>query len=194
MIPHFPSILDLQRYAITPAVAHVVLVRSTRCLVIAVLFAVIRIAAAESTGSSTGRAIDDIPEALDLMRAAGQVHVFRVTVIANRQGEVTPHGDYKHARAIGADARRSLGRLLGKYSSWCHCLDHTVGVGPEPKYVGFVFQRGKDKLVLLRFLRWHTESTLNGAYTGGSLNEKASDQLDEWEKRYARPERGLNMR
>jgi hypothetical protein len=49
-------------------------------------------------------------------------------------------------------------------------------------------------LVLLRFLRWHTESTLNGAYTGGSLNEKASDQLDEWEKRYARPERGLNMR
>ena len=163
-----------------------------RCLVIAASLAAIHVAAAESTRSSGGRAVDDIPEALHLIRTADQVRVFRVTVTANRKGIVTPHGDYKHARSIDAEARRTLGRLLGRYSSWCHCFDHTFGVGPEPKYVGFIFETGKDKLVLLRFLRWHTTGTFNGQRTGGSLEEKASDKLDKWEKRYARPERGLN--
>jgi hypothetical protein len=46
-------------------------------------------------------------------------------------------------------------------------------------------------LVLLRFLRWHTEGTFNAQRVAGSLEEKGSDKLDEWEKRYARPERGF---
>ena len=163
-----------------------------RCLAIAVSLVGIHVAAAEPTRSPAGRAVDDTPEALRLIRTADQVRLFRVTVTANRQGEVTPHGDYKHARAIDTEARRTLGRVLGRYSSWCHCFDHTVGVGPEPNYVGFIFEKGKDKLVLLRFLRWHTTGTFNGQRTGGSLEEKGSDKLDAWEKRYARPERGLN--
>lgn len=159
-----------------------------RALAISVFLALIQSAVA---ASSPGRVVWDIPEAMRLIKTADQVYVFRVTVTANKKGEVTPHGDYKHARAIGADARRKLGRLLGKDSSWCHCHDSTFGIGPEPKYVGFIFQKGKDKLVLLRFLRWHTDGTFNSENTGGSLEEKGSDKLDEWEKRYARPERGF---
>lgn len=159
-----------------------------RALATSVFLAVIHSAVA---GSSPGRVVWDIPEAMRLIKTADQVYVFRVTVTANKKGEVTPHGDYKHVRPIDADARRKLGRLLGKDSSWCHCFDSTFGIGPEPKYVGFIFQKGKDKLVLLRFLRWHTDGTFNGENTGGSLEEKGSDKLDEWEKVYARPERGF---
>jgi hypothetical protein len=64
-------------------------------------------------------------------------------------------------------------------------------MGNEPKYVGFIFRKGRDKLVLLRFLRWHIQGTFNGERTDASLEEAASDKLDEWEKRYAKPERGL---
>jgi hypothetical protein len=158
-----------------------------RALTLAAFFALVHGAAAEKL---PGRVVWDIPEAMRIMKSADHVYVFRVTVTADRRGEVTPHGDYKHARAIDADARRQLRRLLGNDSSWCHCSDNTFGVGPEPKYVGFIFQRGKDKLVLLRFLRWHTTGTFNDEHTGGSLEEAASDRLDEWERRYARPERG----
>jgi hypothetical protein len=161
-----------------------------RVLVLAALLAVVQSAAAKS---SAGRVVWDIPEALRLIRTADQVYIFPVTVISKSAstGEVAPHGEYKRARAIDAVARRQLGRLLGEDSSWCHCFDNTAGIPPEPTYVGFIFQKGKDKLVLLRFLRWHTEGTFNGERTGGSLEHRASDKLDEWEKRYARPERGF---
>jgi hypothetical protein len=159
-----------------------------RALVLLVFLAVIHSAIA---ASSAGRVVWDIPEAMHLIETADEVYVFQVTVTKNKKGEVEPHGDYKHARAIDAEARRKLSRLLGNDRSWCHCFDNTFGIGPEPKYVGFIFQRGKDKLVLLRFLRWHTEGTFNGENTGGSLEEKGSDKLDDWEKRYARPERGF---
>jgi hypothetical protein len=161
-----------------------------RTLLIAASLAIVHAAAA---AASAGRVVWDIPEALRLIRSADEVYVFPVTVISTSRstGEVAPRGDYKRVRAIDADARRKLGRLLGSDSSWCHCFDNTAGIPPEPTYVGFIFQKGKDKLVLLRFLRWHTEGTFNGEHTGGSLEEKASDKLDEWEKRYARPERGI---
>jgi len=77
-----------------------------------------------------GRVVWDIPEAMRLINTANEVCVFRVTVIANKKGEVTPCGDYKHARAIDAGARRKLCHLLGKDSSWCHCHDSTFGIGP----------------------------------------------------------------
>jgi hypothetical protein len=168
-----------------------------RALVLAAFIAVAHSAVAES---SPGRVIWDIPEAMRLIRTADQVYVMPVKLsekrhraeISGTYTTVTPHGDFKRARQIvDRDARRKLQRLLGKDSSWCHCHDSTFGIGPEPQYVGFIFQRGKDKLVLLRFLRWHTDGTFNGENTGGSLEEKASDKLDEWEKRYARPERGF---
>jgi hypothetical protein len=162
-----------------------------RILILMASLAIVRLALAEPTSRSPALAIDQQPAALRLIRTAEQVYVFRVTVTENRRGEVTPHGDYKRARAIDSDARRKLGHLLGKDSSWCHCFDNTFGVGPEAKYVGFIVQKGKDKLVLLRFLRWHTKGIFNGERTSESLEEAASDKLDEWEKRYAKPERGL---
>ena len=162
-----------------------------RIAILLALLAVVRSATAEETGSSQLLALDQQPAALRLIRTADDVYVFPVRVTKNKRSEVTPRGDYRHLRPISADARRSLGRLLGKDSSWCHCFDNTFGMGPEPKYVGFIFLKGKDKLVLLRFLRWHIEGTFNGERTDGSLEEAASDKLDEWEKRYAKPERGL---
>jgi hypothetical protein len=161
-----------------------------RALALAAFLALVESTAAKS---SPGRVIWDIPEALRLIRTAEQVYVFPVTVIrrSGSSGGVEPHGDFRRVRAIDADARRKLGRLLGKRGSWCHCFDNTFGVGLEPKYAGFIFQKKEDKLVLLRFLRWHTDGTFNGENIGGSLEEKASDKLDEWEKRYARPERGF---
>ena len=164
-----------------------------RVLILLALLAIVQPTLAESRSSGPVRAIDQMPEALRLTRSADQVYVFRVIVVTTRQstGEVAPRGDYNHVRAIDADARRKLGRLLGNDSSWCHCFDNTFGAGPEPKYVGFIFQKGKYKLVLLRFLRWHTQGTFNGQRVAGSLEEKGSDRLDQWEKRYAKPERGF---
>jgi hypothetical protein len=137
-----------------------------RALVFAAFVTAFQSAAA---ASSPGRVVWDIPDALRLIRTADEVYVFPVTVVRTNPstGEVAPRGDYKRARAIDADARRKLGRLLGKDNSWCHCFDNTAGIPPEPKYVGFIFQKGKDKLVLLRFLRWHTEGTFNGENRGG---------------------------
>ena len=164
-----------------------------RILVFLASLAIVQSTMGESTNLTPVRAVDQMPEALRLIRTADHVYVFPVSVITKSEstGTVAPQGDYRRVRAIDADARGKLGRLLGNDSSWCHCFDNTFGVGPEPKYVGFIFQKGKDKLVLLRFLRWHTQGTFNAQRVAGSLDEKGSDRLDEWEKRYARPERGL---
>ena len=168
-----------------------------RVLALAAFFVAVHSATAKS---SDGHDIWDIPGALRLIRTADEVYVMPVKLtekhhqaeVSGTYTTVTPHGDFKHVRPVlDRRARRELQRLLASDSSWCHCLDSTFPIGPEPKYVGYVFQRGKDKLLLLRFLRWRTDGIFNGEPTGGSLEEKASDKLDEWEKRYARPERGL---
>jgi hypothetical protein len=101
---------------------------------------------------------------------------------------LTPHGDYKHLRLLGADAGHKLGRLLGTESNWFHGFDDTFAMSPEPKNVGFIFRRGKDQLVLLCYMRWRFEGTFNGEHTGGSLEEKPSDKLDAWKEQYAKPE------
>ena len=44
--------------------------------------------------------------------------------------------------------------------------------------------------MLLGFMRWRFKATVFGSSTSGSLEEKASDKLDEWKKQFARPELG----
>jgi len=136
----------------------------------------------------TGHAIEDWPEALHLIRTADRVSIFPVSSTSQPNGTIAPHGDYSRLRPLDPDAYRKLKRLLGNEHSWFHGFDNTFGIGPEPKNAGFIFERGKNKLVLLCFMRWRFEGTLNGQNTGGSFEEKFSDKLDEWKKRYAKPE------
>ena len=145
--------------------------------------------------SSFGRAIDDTPEALRLIRAADQVYIFPVTFTEAKapfnRTYIIPHGEYKHLRSLNADASRKLRRLLGTESHWFHGADNTFGIGSEPKNVGFIFLRGKDKLALVCYARWRAKGTFHGEHTSGSLEEKWSDKLDEWRKEYAKPEFGI---
>jgi hypothetical protein len=163
-----------------------------RILVLLASLAVIRSALAEPTASASVLALDQQPEALRLIRTAKEVYVFPVRVTENQRSEVTPHGDYKRARLLGAEASRSLRRILGKESNWFHGHDSTFGMGPEPKNVGYIFRRGKDEVVLLGFMRWRFRAIVFGSPTSGSLEEKASDKLDEWKKQFARSE--LNIK
>jgi hypothetical protein len=137
-----------------------------------------------------------MPEAFRIIRAANEVYILRVACTEKRHrlelgGSstiVTPHGDYKHVRLLSADAARKLRRVLGNENNWFHGADHTFGIGPEAKNVGYIFRRGRDEVVLLGFMRWKFDGTCNGQNTGGSLEEKASDRLDAWKKQFAEPE------
>ena len=132
---------------------------------------------------------------LDLIRTADEVYVFPVTFTyrpTRSEGtHVTPHGDYKHLRPLGADARRSLKHLLGKEGNWFHGNDSTLSIVPIPRNVGFIFRKEKEQLVLLCRVGWKFEGTFNGEPTAGSLEEKASDKFDQWKKQNAQPELGM---
>ena len=163
------------------------------CLILVAFLAGMHPAVAESKRSPAGWFIDDIPEALRLIRTADQVYILPVTCTEKRDprlgGSVlTPHGDYKHVRPLGGGARHRLQCLLGKESNWFHGFDNSVEAGPEPKNVGFIFRKGKDELVLLCYMRHRFEGTFNGEGTGGSLEEKPSDELEQWKKEYAKQE------
>src|SRR5690348_17353974 len=94
-----------------------------------------------------GRAIWYNPEALPLIRAAEEVYILPAT-LSDKNGEMNaPRGDYTRRRLLGADARRELQRLLGAESNWFHGGDNTVGTY-DARTVGFMFRKGKDKLVL----------------------------------------------
>ena len=166
-----------------------------RCVVL-VAFLVAVHAAAAAAHLPAPHIIWDLPEAMAFIRKADQAYVVPVTCTEKRRRleisgtdiVLTPHGDYKRARLLGSEATRKLQRLLGKQSSWFHGQDSTFGIGPEPKNVGYIFRKGKDKLVLLGYMRWRFEGTFDGAPIFGSLEEKASDKLDEWKTLYAKPE------
>jgi hypothetical protein len=164
-----------------------------------VFLAAVNAAAAATFIPPDGLIICDIPEALRVVRAADEVYVMPVRLTEERRRAevsgtytvVTPHGDYKHARRLVGDADRSLRQILGNKGNWFDGHDSTIGVGPEPKNVGYIFRKGKDQVVLLGYMRWRFDGTFNRAPTGGSLEEKASDKLDEWKKKYAKPELGI---
>jgi hypothetical protein len=125
---------------------------------------------------------------MSVIRSADIVYVLPVTSIKKRRRaedgstytSLTPRGDFKRTRLLGREASRALRKILGDDKSWFHAHDSTFGIGPEPKNGGNIFRRGHDELVLLGCMRWRFEGTFNGAPTGGSLEEKASDRLDEW--------------
>ena len=165
-----------------------------RSLALFVFFAAIHTAAAQP-GDPYGRVIWSIPEALQLIRTADEVYVFPVTLIKKRvahdDSSITPRGDYKHLRRLDADASGKLKRLLGEERNWLHAADNTLAYPPS-KTVGFIFRKGKDKLVLLRSLGAHLEGTFNDQRTDGSLEfDKADTQLDKWTKQFAKPELGI---
>jgi hypothetical protein len=157
---------------------------------ILILLASLAITGSALAEPSSVLAMDQQPEALRLIRTANEVYVFPVRVTENHHSEVTPHGDYKRARLLGAEASRKLRRILGQESNWFHGIDSTFGIGPEPKNVGYIFRSGKDEVVLLGFMRWRFKATVFGSPTSGSLEEKASDKLAEWKRQFARPELG----
>ena len=100
------------------------------------------------------------------------------------------HGDYNHLRRLDADASLRLQRLLGAEKNWWHGGDSTISLDLSRKTVGFIFRKGGDKLVLFCGVGARFEGTFNGGETGGSLLEK-SDKLEQWKRRYAKPELGI---
>jgi len=157
------------------------------CVVLVVLLATIQSATAGSKLPSTGRVVWYIPDAMHLIRTADEVYICPVT-LTDKDGEVTPHGNYKHLRRLDADARRKLGRLLGNERNWFHGSDNRITVGYERRNVGFIFRRGGDELVLLCGLVNSLEGRFNREHTSGDLEDKASEKLDEWKKQYAKSE------
>jgi hypothetical protein len=166
-----------------------------RRLVFFAFFAAIYTAAAQP-GDPSGRVIYDIPEALRLIRIADEVYVFPVMLVKKRVAHdgssITPRGDYKRLRRLDAEASRALKRLLGKESSWMHAVDNTLEVDAPSRSVGFIFRKGKDRLVLLRSLGARLEGTFNDQHTSGSLEfDKADPELDKWIRQFAKPELGI---
>src|SRR3954469_1867781 len=115
------------------------------------------------------RAIEDVPEALRLIRTADEVYIFPVSLAKNSKGFIEPHPDYKHLRPLDREASRKLRRLLGAETNWFHGGDNTISVDHSYKTVGFVFRKSADKLVLVSGLGARFEGTLNGGDTAGSL-------------------------
>ena len=69
-----------------------------RRLILVAFIAAIQSAVAKSADSPLGRAIEDIPEALRLIRTADDVYVLPVTLTEDRERRVTPRGDFRHLR------------------------------------------------------------------------------------------------
>ena len=159
-----------------------------RSLVFVALLATIHSAAAGSPHSSAGTVVWAIPEALRVIRTADQVYICSVALSEDRDHFVTAHRDNKDSRPLGADASRKLRRLLGTESNWFHGIDDTMTTGYQRKDVGFIFRKGGSEVVLLCGLGSRLEGTFNGEPTNGSLEDKPSAKLDEWEKEYAKPE------
>ena len=170
-----------------------------RAVVLIAFLALTHLAAARSVRFFPDLAVDASPDTMRVIRSADAVYVIPVRLtekqhraeVSGTYTTVTPHGDYKHARLLAPEASRALRKILGNDRSWFHGGDSTFGIGPEPKNVGYIFRRGKDELVLLGYMRWRFKGTFNGAPTGGSLEEAASDKLDAWKKEYAKPELGI---
>ena len=136
------------------------------------------------------RPIEDIAEALRLIRTADQVYVFPVTLTEKSTREnltlVIPRRDQSAPRLLGGEARRKLTGLLSYRKNWFHGFDNTISLDHVTKNVGFVFRRGTDELVLFCTFGATVEATFNGQSTGGFL--QTAQQMEEWKKRYAQPE------
>ena len=124
--------------------------------------------------------IQDPPVALRLIRAADHVYIFPI------KNSWKPHRDDKHMRMLDQKARKELVHLLGHQSDWWAGGYSLVDVEPTPE-IGFVFQHGRDELVLF-FSGTTVEGTLNGKFTSGMLEAKRDDQFHEWKRRYAQRE------
>jgi hypothetical protein len=148
-------------------------------------------AAGKSRYSSNASVFWSIPEALRLIRTADEVYILPVTLTKDRDGVLTPHGNFRRLRPLSVDARSELSRLLGKEDNWLHGADNTISIDWPRKQAGFVFRNEREKLVLLCGLGWRLEGTFNGETTDGSLEEKAFYKLDKWKQQYAKPELGI---
>src|SRR4051794_6745770 len=88
----------------------------------------VAVEAAAGKPSDFAHAVDDLPEALRVIRQADEIYVMPVWVTEKRRRAeisgtytvVIPHGDDRHARRLGPDESQRLRRILGKYSSWFH--------------------------------------------------------------------------
>jgi hypothetical protein len=121
------------------------------------------------------------PEAMRLVKTAEEVYVFPVAT------PLSPHRG-KQLRLLDAAARKALGHLLGDKTNWLHGFDNRTRVGDEPTNIGFLFRHGSDELVLFFSSGGAVEATLNGENTGGSLEDRASVEMEKWKNQYAKPE------
>ena len=141
-----------------------------------------------------GLSIILIPEGLHLIRTADEVYVFPVrysTLPSTRiagDSHLNPHGDYKRSRLLGPKARRALVRLLGHEKRWSHAQDSRLFMGRQPGDVGFLFRNGPNKLILFCSAGATLQGPFNGQNTGGFLEEKPAEELENWKKQYVQPE------
>jgi hypothetical protein len=134
--------------------------------------------------------IEDIPEALRLIRTADEAYVFPVTFTRKdtRSGEtvVIPHRDHSAHRLLGREPRREVTRLLGDEKSWFHGVDSTISLEHTSRNVGLLFRGRGGELVLFCTIGNRVESTFNGQYTAGSLEDKPAQEMENWKERNAR--------
>ncbi len=162
-----------------------------RRLILVAFIAAIQSAVAKSADSPLGRAIEDIPEALRLIRTANDVYVLPVTLTEDRERRVTPRGDFRHLRP---DRRRRPSKAAA-FARHRKKLVPRVGRHHQrrlrPSHCSLIFHKGEDRLVLLCGLGLRLKGTFNREPTGGSLEDKPADKLDKWKKQYAKPELGI---
>lgn len=92
------------------------------------------------------------------MKSAQAVYVFPVKPAAK------PRRDDKHLRLLDQDSRHKLLLILGTAGNWWNGLLTIVERLDQPTNVGFLFQTGRDELVL--FFR---EETVEGRFRGRQL-------------------------
>jgi hypothetical protein len=135
-----------------------------------------------------GLAIGDIPEVLQLIRAAEEVYISPVP------NPLKPHRDNKHLRLLDAEARRKVCDLLGDERSWWHGMYDLAVVDDGSPGIGLLFRRGRSEVVLFTSSFTDEEGTFNGQHIGGLLDdERGRRQMEEWKHRYAQPELAMKL-
>lgn len=126
------------------------------------------------------------PDVMELINSAERVYIFPVKFKPN-----TYFVPYRVSplRLLGPKARRELGHLLGREKNWFHGGDERIVLDHSATNVGFLFRKGKDKLVLFLSIGTAVQGAINdGPHAGGNLEDRALEAVEGWKQRYAQPE------
>jgi hypothetical protein len=144
------------------------------------------IACASTWAHDREHPIDDDPPVLDLIRTADEVYVFPVT---------NPHKGRRHdqrLRLLDAKAKQEIAHLLSDRQNWWHGGWGLLTSTQPRRDIGLVFRHQENELVLF-FDGTLVEGTFNGQDTNGLFDDRRAKKLEQWKRRYARPELSANQ-